>query len=287
MTAAKNRRGHTSSSVQKKHSHFSESKKDKKEKKYVTTNSVFKNHPDRIHKRDKASSKSKRDDLGKSVLGSRRKREREPSSSPPPRRYTLADESNAVFDNYKSHVSDDAEQTIARAYKDLVQQLEQTTIAPDSLSNRIAETIEAAQAISTPLADEPVSVNFKDAKGNILRNEQIPIGDTVTRFEQILQKKKDDLTTLWEEWEDVRQEIAETGADILHDQKFPSQFGLEAANNHYSPLSHTNPEVESLRRLIQKESEKAYKELDQEAKDSVAAHREYQGLWISWLQQNT
>ncbi|KAI5238477.1 hypothetical protein E4T43_07406 [Aureobasidium subglaciale] len=277
MTAATNRRGQTSTSIHKK-AHFFEGKKDKKEKKYVTTNSIFKTGPDRIRKRDRDSLRDKRPGLGKSFL------RRELSSSPPPRkRYTLADESNEVLNNYRSHVSEASEQMIALAYNGLIQQLEQTTLAPNGLSARIAGAIEAANKLSTPLADELVRINFKDTKGVIIRKETIPIGDTVTKFEQILQDKKKDLETLWEEWNDVRQAIAKTGAEILHEPAFPSQFGLETVEGRYSPSAHTNPEIESLRRLIKRESEKAYKDLDQEVKDSIAAHKVYTKLWHDFI----
>ncbi|KAI5195774.1 hypothetical protein E4T39_08088 [Aureobasidium subglaciale] len=280
MTAATNRRGQTSTSVHKKAARLSEGKKDKKEKKYVTTNSIFKSGPDRIRKRARSSPKDKRSGLGKSIL------RRELSSSPPPRkRYTLADESNEVLNNYRSHVSVASEQMIALAYEDLIQQLEQTTLAPDGLSARIAGAIEAANKLSTPLANELVRVNFKDAKGVIIRKETIPIGDTVTKFEQILQDKEKDLETLWEEWDHVCQAIAETGAEILHEPTFPLKFGLETIEGRFSPSAHANPEVESLRRLIKRESDKAHKELDQEAKDSIAAHKTYMELWIRFINE--
>ncbi|KAI4719059.1 hypothetical protein E4T48_04771 [Aureobasidium sp. EXF-10727] len=278
MTAATSRRGHTSSTAYKKHDQISEAKKDKKEKKYVTTNAIFKSKSDRVSKRAKPSSKGKRSDLGKS------RRRREPSSSPPPKkRYTLADESNEVLNSYRSHVADDSEQMIARAYKDLIQQLDKTTLGPDALSSRIAQAIEAAQDICSPIADEFVTVGFRDDVGNVVSRQRVPIGLTVKRFEEDLEKTKTNLEALWEEWEDNRREIAELGAQILHDPKFPSQFGLEDMTGLFSPLSYTNPEVESLRRLFQRENDKAHKELDQEAKDSINKHKELQTLWVSWL----
>jgi hypothetical protein len=293
MTAATDRHGHSSSTAHRKKAHFSETHKDKKEKKYVTTNAIFKSKPDRIHKRAKASPKSKRSGQGKSRL------RREPSSSPPPR--TLADDSIGmatltpvaqllanllvdVLDNYRGHVVDDSEQMIAHAYKELVQQLDRTTLGPEALSTRIADAIEAAQNTFTPFADTRVSVVYKDNAGNITSEADVPIGSTFKRFEKKLQKTKDELEALWEEWEDVRRDIAETGAQILHDSKFPAQFGLEAVDSHLSPSSRTNPEVESVRKLIKRESEKAHKELDQEAKDAISKHKEYQNMWRTWLQ---
>lgn len=91
MTAATNRRSHTSSTVHKKHDRHSEANKSKKGKKYATTNVIFKDKHDRVHKRAKSSPQSKRSGPGKSRL------RRELSSSPPPRKsYTLADESNGM-----------------------------------------------------------------------------------------------------------------------------------------------------------------------------------------------
>lgn len=295
MTAATGRHGHTSATAQKEKAHSSGMAKDKKEKRYVKTNAIFKSKPDRNHKRAKASPKSKRSGLGKN------RHRREPSSSPPPRKYTLADQSNGiarlisssqllanqfteVLNNYRGHVADDSEQMVARAYQELVQQLDQTTLGPDALTTRIADAIKTAQDAFTPFTDTRVSVVYKDYAGNITSEGDVPIGSTFKRFEKKLQKTKDDLEALWEEWEDVRREIAETGASILHDPKFPSQFGLEAVSSHLSPLSHTNPAVESVRGLIKRESEKAHKELDQEAKDSINKHKEYQNMWRSWLQ---
>ncbi|KAG9832009.1 hypothetical protein KCU78_g7572, partial [Aureobasidium melanogenum] len=278
MTAATNRRSHNSSTVHKKHDRRSEAKKSKKAKKYVTTNVIFKDKFDRVHKRAKSSPKSKSSGLGKGRL------RRELSSSPPPRRsYTLADESNEVLNSYRSHVVDDADQMIASAYKDLIQKLDQTTLGPDALSTQIAHAIKAAQDMCTPFAKQAFRVQVKDDDGNIVRERTAIIGETVTTFERLLHKQKDELESLWENWEDVRQKIAETGAQILHDPKFPSQFGLEALDNRFSPPSRTNPEVENLRRLIKKESEKAHKELDQEAKDSVNKHKELTKMWSSWL----
>jgi hypothetical protein len=295
MTATKSHRGHNSSTAQKNKAHFPEPNRHKKEKKYVTTNAIFKSKHDRNHKRTKASPKSKRSGTGKSRY------RREPSSSPPPRKHTLADQSNGiaglipssqllanlsteVLNNYRGHVADDSEQMVARAYQELVQQLDQTTLGPDALTARIADAIKTAQDAFTPFADTRVSVVYKDDAGNITSEEDVPIGSTFKRFERKLQKTKDDLEVLWEEWEDVRREIADTGALILHDPKFPSQFGLEAVSSHLSPSSNTNPDVESVRRLIKRESEKAHKELDQEAKDSINKHKEYQNMWRSWLQ---
>jgi hypothetical protein len=91
MTAASDRHGHTSANAHKKKAHSSKTHKDKKEKKYVTTNAIFKSKPDRGHKRTKASPKGKRSAPGKG------RSRREPSSSPPPpKKYTLADQSNGM-----------------------------------------------------------------------------------------------------------------------------------------------------------------------------------------------
>ncbi|KAH0154375.1 hypothetical protein KCU67_g9089, partial [Aureobasidium melanogenum] len=277
MTAATNRRSHTSSTIHKKHDRRSEANKSKKEKKYVTTNVIFKDKSDRVHKRAKPSPKSKSSRLDKSRL------RRELSSSPPPRPYTLADESTDVLNSYRSHVVDDADQMIASAYKDLIQKLDRTTLGPDALSTQIAHAIKAAQDMCTPFAKQALRVQVKDGDGNIVRETTAIIGETVTTFERLLRKQKDELESLWEDWEDIRQKIAETGAQILHDPKFPTQFGLEALDNRFSPPSQTNPEVENLRRLIKKESEKVHKELDQEAKDSVNKHKELTKMWSSWL----
>lgn len=172
---------------------------------------------------------------------------------------------------------------IAHAYKDLVQRLEETTLGPDALNTRITHAIEAAREMCAPFADQSVRVKYHDDAGNTVRDGTKMIGETVTEFERALRKQRDKLESLWEAWEDVRQKIAETGAQILHDSKFPTQFGLEALDNSFNPPSRTNPEVESLRRLIKKESEKAHKELDQEAKDAVNKHKEYQTMWRAWL----
>ncbi|KAH0364114.1 hypothetical protein KCU65_g6941, partial [Aureobasidium melanogenum] len=277
MTAITNRRCHTST-VEKQHDRRSEASKRKKERKYVTTNAIFKNKSDRVHKRAKSSPKSKRSGLGKS------RHRRELSSSPPPRKsYTLADESNEVLNSYRSHVVDDADQMIASAYKDLTQKLDQTTLGPDALSTRIAQSIKAAQDMCIPFAKQAFRVQVKDDDGNITRERTTTIGDTVKKFERLLQKSKDELESLWQDWEDNRQKIAATGAKILHDSKFPTQFGLEALDNRFSAPSRTNPEVENLRRLIKKESEKAHKELDQEAEDDVNKHKEFTRMWTSWL----
>lgn len=91
MTAATDRRGHASAKAPKKKAHSSKTHKDKKEKKYVTTNAIFKYKPDQDHKRAKASPKGKWSGPGKT------RSRREPSSSPPPpKKYTLADKSNGM-----------------------------------------------------------------------------------------------------------------------------------------------------------------------------------------------
>ncbi|KAG9954223.1 hypothetical protein KCU85_g824, partial [Aureobasidium melanogenum] len=277
MAASTNRRSHTST-THKKHDRRSEADKSKKEKKYVTTNAIFKDKPNRIHKRAKSSPKNKRSGLAKSRL------RRELSSSPPPKKnYTLADESNEVLNSYRSHVVDDADQMIASAYKDLVQKLDQTTLGPDALSTRIAQSIKAAQDMCTPFANQSFRVQVKDDRGIIVEEKTATIGQTVATFERLLHKQKDELESLWEKWEDVRQKIAATGAKILHDPKFPAQFGLEALDNRFSAPSRTNPEVENLRKVIKKETEMARKELDQEAVDDVNKHKEYTRMWAKWL----
>lgn len=189
-----------------------------------------------------------------------------------------------MLNDYRSHVADESAQIIARAYKELVQQLDQTTLGPDALSTRIAEAIKASEEAFTPFADTRVSVVYKDEAGNITREGDVPIGSTFKRFQKKLEKTKDDLESLWEDWEVVRREIAQTGAQILHDPKFPAQFGLEVLSGHLSLSSDTIPEVENVRKLIKRENEKAHKELDQEAKDAIDKHREYQKVWSSWLQ---
>ncbi|KAH0350172.1 hypothetical protein KCU81_g2555, partial [Aureobasidium melanogenum] len=277
MAASTNRRSHTST-THKKHDRRSEADKSKKEKKYVTTNAIFKDKSNRIHKRAKSSPKNKKSGLAKSRL------RRELSSSPPPRKsYTLADESNEVLNSYRSHVVDDADQMIASAYKDLVQKLDQTTLGPDALSTRIAQSIKAAQGMCTPFANQAFRVQVKDDDGNITRERTTTIGETVKTFERLLHKQKDELESLWEKWEDVRQKVAATGAKILHDPKFPAQFGLEALDNRFSAPSRTNPEVENLRKAIKKETDMAHKELDQEAMDDVKKHKEYTRMWAKWL----
>lgn len=189
-----------------------------------------------------------------------------------------------MLNNYRSHVADESEQMIAHAYKDLVQQLDQTTLGPDALSTRIVNAAKTSRDAFTPFAETRVSVVYKDHAGNITGQADVPIGDTFRRFERKLQKTKNHLEVLWRDWENVRREIAETGAQILHDPKFPVQFGLEAVSGHLSPSSHTNPEVENVRRLIGREYEKAHRELDQEAKDAVDKHNEYRKMWSAWLQ---
>ncbi|KAG9680895.1 hypothetical protein KCU95_g15222, partial [Aureobasidium melanogenum] len=277
MAASTNRHSYTST-THKKHDRRSQADKSKKEKKYVTTNAIFKDKSNRIHKRAKSSPKNKRSGLAKSRL------RRELSSSPPPRKsYTLADESNEVLNSYRSHVVDDADQMIASAYKDLVQKLDQTTLGPDALSTRIAQSIKAAQDMCTPFANQSFRVQVKDDRGIIVEEKTATIGQTVATFERLLHKQKDELESLWEKWEDVRQKIAATGAKILHDPKFPAQFGLEALDNRFSAPSRTNPEVENLRKVIKKETEMARKELDQEAVDDVNKHKEYTRMWAKWL----
>lgn len=188
-----------------------------------------------------------------------------------------------VLNRYRSHVVDDADQMIASAYKYLIQKLDQTTLGPDALSTRIAQSIKAAQDMCTPFANQSFLVQVKDNDGRIVREKTATIGDTVKTFDRLLQKSKDELESLWEEWEDNRRTIAATGAKILHDSKFPIQFGLEALDNRFSAPSPTNAEVENLRKVIKKETEKAHKELEQEAKDDVEKHKEYTRLWASWL----
>jgi hypothetical protein len=170
------------------------------------------------------------------------------------------------------------------AYKNLIQKLDKTTLGPDALSTRIADAIKVAEHTFKPFADTKVGVVYRNPAGKITGEADVPIGNTFRRFDQKLRKTKADLEGLWKEWEDVRRDIAETGARILHDPKFPSQFGLEAVDSHSSPSSRANPEVENLRRLIKRESEKSHKELDQEAKDAINKHKEYQNMWRSWLQ---
>lgn len=172
---------------------------------------------------------------------------------------------------------------LARAYKDLVQKLDQTTLGPDALSTRISHAIEATQDMCTPFANQAFRINVTDHDGNIVHQKTSSIGETVATFKRVLQKRKDELEILWKDWEDVRRKIAETGAQILHDSDFPTQFGLDAIDNRFSQPSRTNPEVENLRRLIKKESEKAHKELDQEAKDSINKHKEYKAMWNAWV----
>jgi hypothetical protein len=196
----------------------------------------------------------------------------------------FADSLLEVLNKYRSHVADDSEQMIDLAYKNLIQKLDKTTLGPDALNTRIADAIKAAEHAFKPFANTIVSVVYKDETGTITSEADVPIGNTFRRFDQKLQKTKDDLEKLWKEWDAVRREIAETGAQILHDPKFPSQFGLEAVNSRSSPSSRTNPEVENLRKLIKRESEKSHKELDQEVKDAINKHKEYQKMWHSWLQ---
>ncbi|KAK6007893.1 hypothetical protein QM012_004707 [Aureobasidium pullulans] len=278
MTTATNRRSNNPSIVHKKHDRHSEGNKSKKEKKYVTTNVIFKAKPDRAHKRTKSSPKSRKSGLGKNRL------HRELSSSPLPRKtYTLADESNEALNNYRSHVVDDSDQMLARAYKDLIQKLDQTTLGPESLSTKIALAVEATQAMCTSFARQSYKVQVKDDDENIVRRKAAIIGDTMTTFEQLLHKGKEELEFLWDDWEDVRQKIAETGAQVLRDPKFPTQFGLDALDSRLSQPPRTTPEVENIRRLIKKESDNAHKELDQEAKNSVNKHKEYRAMWKAWL----
>lgn len=91
MTSVVHRRGYNISSVQKKRARFTEPQKDKKEKKFVTTNVVFKTKP----KPTKASSLGKKSGKIKSTLTSRRHYSR-PPSPPPKKRLTLAAESNST-----------------------------------------------------------------------------------------------------------------------------------------------------------------------------------------------
>lgn len=180
----------------------------------------------------------------------------------------------------------DADQTLARAYKELVQRLEQSTLAPNALSSKITHAADAAQDMCTPLAPELITATYKDDDGNVTHEERIPIGTTVAEFGQLLENQKRHLDELWHEWDEVRQEIANVGALILREPKFAHQFGLEAIGNSTIPLTQVNPEVENVRRQIQRETDDAYKELDQEAKDGVEAQKSYQDLWIQWLRES-
>jgi hypothetical protein len=292
----------TASSRHKKHAKVSE-KRDKKEKKSVSTNVIFKSGHDRSRKDVKKSSPEReKNHLGKSVLTSRH----QPLSSPPlKRKLTLAESSNgmstilylflildslascsAALDDYKKHVSSASDETIDHVYNNLIQQLETTTLSPTSLRNQIMHADKVAQTMCAPLDNEQVEVTFKDQLGNLLRTENAPIGDTVQNLASTLQEQKYQIQKLWQDWDDVRQQIAETGARILRDQNFPAQFGLENVADQFTSPSQSNAEVEDLRREIKNETKRAYKELDQEAKDSVDAHKEYQTRWLMRLQAN-
>ena len=98
MTTIPRHRSHGAPSMQKKRPHFAETKTEKKEQKFVTTNVLFKTHPHRITKRTKHSATGKRSGLGKSILTKRRQPSPSPSpSTPPKKKYTLASESNGTI----------------------------------------------------------------------------------------------------------------------------------------------------------------------------------------------
>lgn len=55
----------------------------------------------------------------------------------------------------------------------------------------------------------------------------MPLGRTVPEFEKRSRKIAAELEKSWQEWEDVRGEIAALGAELLGDEQFPAEFGFE------------------------------------------------------------
>lgn len=140
--------------------------------------------------------------------------------------------------------------------------------------------------MTVPLDSDFIPARRTDDQGHHTAKEYL-LGETVASFTDKLEEKRDQISKLWCEWENVRQEIAELGAEMLDEPSFPRQFGLtplEGAQAVCMNSSATNDQIASLREAIRAATDKSMVRVNGEAQINIKERAKTRQLWLSFLQ---
>jgi len=146
-----------------------------------------------------------------------------------------------------------------------------------------------SDTIGKPISEEEVRVRFRDSKGRVT-DGKIAIGETVTQFEQLLNDKQSTLQGLWQEWDQVRQDIAELGAELLDDPSFPTEFGLQArgvTTNSNDVRSSSDQHIAALRDEIRAACDKSREDIGKEAEEDTRARKAKRNQWLDMLKRDS
>lgn len=159
---------------------------------------------------------------------------------------------------------------------------------PTTFAARLDQALRLSSTISRPLGEESVKVRFRNNQGNSVPG-RIALGHTIDRFEALRSAKEREIHDLWKEWEDVRQEIAELGADLLDDASYPTQFGLAAPSRKPRVVKSSSTEdkrIVALRDEVRVECEQSRRACAKEAQEDLQNRKLKRDQWLELLKQD-
>lgn len=194
----------------------------------------------------------------------------------------------ASLDTYRDNIASRSSRALDPAHDDLVERL--AISGPDTLPADFDRAMDLSSVIGQPFGEQQIRVRFRDSKGHI-SDGHLSLGESVPRFEEMVEGKKTELQALWQEWDDVRQEIAELGAELLDDPSFPTQFGLEPPDHAVFRTGATregiNGEIAGLRDQAVSVCEQSRKVLGKEAQDDVQSRKAKRDQWFDLLKNES
>jgi len=135
-----------------------------------------------------------------------------------------------------------------------------------SIKDSVSSTIE-------PLADHTVKVRFRNADGTIEPGE-IPLGETVSRFESKLEIHSRELRVLWAEWETLQRQIIELSSEMLHEEENETD---DAKSARFEKV------MEVAREEIEETADESIAELEKESADEAKKQKEREVKWTDLL----
>lgn len=196
---------------------------------------------------------------------------------------------------YRDEVTATSHSALQPIHDELVQRLASGPSVPrpsaldfTTFAARLDQAVELSATISRPLGEESVKVRFRNNQGNSVSG-RIALGHTIDRFEALRSAKERELKDLWKEWEDVNQEIAELGAELLDDASYPTQLGFAAPSRKprvVKPHSAEDKRTMALRDEVRVECEKSRRACARETQEDLQNRKLKRDQWLELLKQD-
>ena len=129
----------------------------------------------------------------------------------------------------------------------------------------IASVAATEGIISSPLAEDQIQTTFK-RDGKIV-TETVEIGKRIAQFKKLVQKEDAKLTDYWKQWEEVRAEFADIGAEVFGRDAFgltevENQGNVKGFSRDMKTLNlEHNPTIEDFKAEVKEIGEKALQKM--------------------------